>query len=329
MALTFDDGPSSALTPSFLTSLAKRGVPATFFVVGQRVAASPALVRRAARAGHVVGNHSYAHENLLFLTDAGIRSTLRRTATAIRSAGVTPSALMRPPYGAVDDRVRRVAGELGLTSVLWDVDPRDWEFGDAATIARRVLGALHPHGSNVVLLHDGVARSSITLQALPAIVREARARGYCFARLGPGGRPTPPVPAVSVPDTVVREGDPGSPTTLRFTLRLDRPTSRRVSVRVRTASVSAVTGDDFTRVVRRVRFPVGVVRRSVAVSVRGDRIDEARERMRLRLDRGRRLTIADARATGTIRDNDPRPNLDIRDASVVEPLEGRPWSRCG
>jgi peptidoglycan-N-acetylglucosamine deacetylase len=322
VALTFDDGPSSSVTPSLLTLLSKRRVPATFFVVGGRVAAAPALVRRAARDGHVIGNHTYGHENLTRLSDAGIRSTLGRTTSAIRNAGVRPSRLMRPPYGAINSRVRSVVAGLGLTPVLWDVDTRDWQSGSSADIAARVLGAIHPHTSNIVLMHDGVARSPITLQAVPTIITKARARGYCFATLGPNGRPAPPVPVVRVGDSSVREGDPGSATRMRFALRLDRPTTRRVSVRVRTVAGSARAGSDYVSVDRRVFFPVGTVNRTVVVRVRGDRMDEPAERFRLRLRQARGLKLGRAVATGLIRDNDPTPRLRLEGSTVTEPTNG-------
>lgn len=322
VALTFDDGPAVAVTGRLLDVLGARRVPATFFVVGQRVAAAPALARRAYRRGFVLGNHTYAHEMLTGLSDAGIRSTLQRTAKAMRKAGVHPSRLMRPPYGAVDSRVRTVVAGMGLVPVLWDVDPRDWDSGDSADIAARVLGALRPGGSNIVLLHDGVQRSPITLGAVPAIVSGARARGYCFAALGPSGRPAPPVPKAGVGDATVTEADPGAPVTLRFRVRLDRPTSRRVSVRVRTVDGTATAGTDYAAVDRRVEFPVGTVAREVTVRVRGDRVDEVRERLRLRLSASRGLTVGDATGVGTIRDDDPPPGLRLGDLTVVEPATG-------
>lgn len=287
VALTFDDGPGPSVTPDLLSLLKRRKVPATFFVVGQRVAVAPALVRREAREGHTIANHTYAHESLTSLSDAGVRSTLSRTQRAMRAAGVPRARLMRPPYGSINDRVRSVAGDLGLRPVLWDVDTRDWQSGSAATIASRALGALRPHRRNIVLMHDGVARSSITLRAVPTVITKARARGYCFGRLGADGNPKPPVPRVRVVDASAREGDPGTTTRLLFTVRLDRPTSRRVSVRVR-----------------------------------GDRIDEPAERLNLRLDRGQGLTFGRRLATGTIRDDDPTPRLTLTGATVVEPPDG-------
>lgn len=196
VALTFDDGPQRGVTPALLDVLAVRHVPATFFVVGSRVAALPKITRRTSRLGFTVGNHTYRHQNLTTLPAAAIERTLRRTRRAVLDAGAQPSGLMRPPFGRIDSRVRGVVRGLGLVPVLWTVDPRDWAGGTGEEIAERVLAALEPGPDNVVLLHDGVRNSPSTLDAVPRIVHRARETGYCFARLGPRGHPVPP----SAPD---------------------------------------------------------------------------------------------------------------------------------
>lgn len=322
VALTFDDGPSTRVTGRLLDVLVERRVPATFFVVGERVAAAPWLVRRAHRSGFVIANHSYRHEMLTRLSDDAIRSTLRATNRLLRDIGVPAPRLMRPPYGLIDRRVRSVVDGLGMKPVLWDVDVRDWEPATPAAIAARVLRKLRPDRSNVVLLHDGVLRSPTTLRAVPTIVREARQRGYCFAELGPSGRAVPPVPTVRVSDAEAIEPGPDDTALLRFTLRLDRPTSRETSVRVRTVEGSARAGSDYRQLDMRLSFPVGVTERRVAVRVHGDNVDETRERMLLRLTDPRGLRIADREGAGMVRDDDPAPRLRLRDVTVTEPADG-------
>ena len=322
VALTFDDGPAPDVTPKLVDLLTRAKVPATFFMVGERVAAAPSLAKTVYDHGFVIGNHSWAHESLPSLSDNGVRSTIQRTDGALRKAGVHPSSLVRPPYGAVSDRVISVIKGMGLTPVLWDVDPRNWESGSSADITARVLGALRPHGHNIVLMHDGVARSSITLAAVPGVISGARARGYCFAELGSAGDPVPPVPALRVSDAHAKEADPGTGERLVFGLQLDRPTSRPVSVRVRTHGGSAESGEDFRPVDSRVTFPAGTTQRQVTVWVRGDRIDETRERLHLVLDAPKDLTIADKRGTGTIFDDDPWPKVRLSDVTVTEPTDG-------
>src|SRR4051794_2102467 len=81
--LTFDDGPNPAATPQILDTLSAHGVAATFFVVGRMATAYPAIVRREAREGHTVGNHSWDHVDLTRLDPAQVETELRRTDDAI------------------------------------------------------------------------------------------------------------------------------------------------------------------------------------------------------------------------------------------------------
>jgi peptidoglycan/xylan/chitin deacetylase (PgdA/CDA1 family) len=193
VALTFDDGPHPTYTAPILEVLARKEVPATFFVVGARADAHPALVRRQAAAGHVVANHTYRHERLTSLSDADIVRTVDRTHTAIGRAGAVPARLVRPPYGASSTRVREVLAGAGYTQVLWTVDPRDWEH-TASAIRSRVLADVHDGA--IVLLHDGVTNSGETLAALPGLIDGIRSRGYCFGSLDARGRVVPPAPLV-------------------------------------------------------------------------------------------------------------------------------------
>jgi len=323
VALTFDDGPSTKVTGPLLRLLVQRHVPATFFVVGQRVAAAPDLVRRAARHGFTIGNHTFEHQDLTALSDAGITSTIRHTARLIRRAGVRPSRLVRPPYGATNSRVRSILAGMELTPVMWDIDSRDWESGEAATIAARVLGSLRPHDSNIVLLHDGVLRSPITLAAVPTIIARARSRGYCFAPLGPRGTPIPPVPSVRIRNATVREGDPGDGgARLKFTIGLDQPTSRRVSVRVRDLAVTASASTDYRPISRRVVFEVGSIERQITVIVRNDVSHERLERFWVRLNHGSHVRIADGLGLGAILDNDPVRAPKLHEDIDLEALTG-------
>jgi peptidoglycan-N-acetylglucosamine deacetylase len=321
VALTFDDGPRSIVTPKLLTLLRNRRVPATFFVVGQRVRALPNATRRASKLGFKIGNHTFAHENLTHLSDARVKRTLLRTQRAIRAAGARPSTLMRPPYGSINRRVRRLVRQVGLVPVLWTVDPRDWDARSATSIARSTIRQLRPHTRNVVLLHDGVANSTSTLQAVPRIIRSARGLGYCFAGLDSRGVPRPPVPLVRVSDASATERPGGS--VMRATVTLDRATSRRTSVRVRTIAGTATAGSDFRGLDKRVWFPVGTRKRVVNVRVRDDLRDEPNEQITIRLSQSRGQRVKDGVAIGRIFDNDLPPRVTLPDTTVTEPTEGK------
>lgn len=183
IALTFDDGPSPTVTPHLVRTLLELKVPATFFMVGSRVQASPVTARLVMKSGFQIGNHTWSHPELTTLSDTAVVQQLKSTAKAFRDHYVTASRLMRPPYGDINDRVRRDVKKLGLHPVLWTNDSRDWAGGTSMQIAHRILVALRPNGTNLVLQHDGVENSPNSVGAVPIVVRAARSRGYCFTNL--------------------------------------------------------------------------------------------------------------------------------------------------
>jgi peptidoglycan/xylan/chitin deacetylase (PgdA/CDA1 family) len=192
VALTFDDGPARGLTAELVGILEDRHVPATFFMVGSRVRTAPRIARLVARAGFTIGNHTWSHPQLTRLSDRAVRHEIRSTAHELRVTGIRPGTLMRPPYGAIDVRVRADVHDLGLVPVLWNVDSDDWKGGSARRIAASILRQLRPHRSNIVLQHDGITNSPASVAAVPLVIRAARHRGHCFAGLGPHGRVVAP-----------------------------------------------------------------------------------------------------------------------------------------
>lgn len=161
VALTFDDGPDPVQTPKMLELLKRTHVKATFCLVGQNVAAHPDLVRRIASEGHTLCNHTWRHSLTLGRQSPSvIRADLQRTNDAIRAA--VPGAeikYMRAPGGNFTPAFVAAAGELGMTSIYWQVDPRDWEHpsgesGDAHQA--KVIGSVKRHVSRgaIVLSHD-------------------------------------------------------------------------------------------------------------------------------------------------------------------------------
>jgi peptidoglycan-N-acetylglucosamine deacetylase len=323
IALTFDDGPAPNVTPGLLTLLQHHHVPATFFLIGELVPGHHKLLRRMARHGFGIGNHTYHHENLTRLSNAQIHRTLARTRRAIRRAGVRQSPLARPPYGAVNRRVRRVIHRMGMEPVLWTIDSKDWKGISTRAIVHNVLSHLH-HGRNIVLLHDGVANSPRSVAAVPRIVRKARNRDYCFGRLNRQGHVQAVVPRVSISNATAREANRGKRVSLKFKVSLHRPIDRRVTVHLRTRSRSAVGGHDYTRRSVRIQLPAGTRSHIFKVRVHGDRLDERTEHMRLILSAGRHTRVVDRVGVGTIRDNDGTVRAWLHRATVRERRPGHP-----
>ncbi len=176
IALTFDDGPHPENTVRLLKMLKERGMKATFFCVGQRVADHPSVAKRIVEEGHEIGNHSWSHKVLSGLADAVVARDLERTDEAIRKAtGVAPK-LMRPPYGAFTDRQRDWAHrKWGYQITLWDVDSNDWRNPSASYARSRILQGTGP--GSIVLSHD-IHKS--TVDGMPKTLDALKAKGFKF-----------------------------------------------------------------------------------------------------------------------------------------------------
>lgn len=175
IALTFDDGPSSVSTPVLLDGLAQRGIHATFFLVGTMVADNHDLVRRITAEGHQIGVHTYDHnstQGLAGLTETQFRTQVDTTRDLLTALTGQTSFMLRPPYGFVDDSVRRWAD---APIILWSVDTEDWRDKNADRIARHIID--HAEDGAIILLHD-IFSTSVqgALQAVDALLEE----GYHF-----------------------------------------------------------------------------------------------------------------------------------------------------
>jgi peptidoglycan/xylan/chitin deacetylase (PgdA/CDA1 family) len=179
VALTFDDGPNPTTTPFILDVLAEKQAPATFFVLGWWADGYPDLVCRAMADGHGLGVHAWQHVDLTAESPDQIRDHLKRSVALLRALGAAPR-LFRPPFGHWNETLVDTADELGLTTVKWSVDPKDWNDPSPEVIVERVCDAVEP--GSIILLHDGGGRSA-TVAALPAIIDELRARGFTIVDL--------------------------------------------------------------------------------------------------------------------------------------------------
>jgi peptidoglycan/xylan/chitin deacetylase (PgdA/CDA1 family) len=203
--MTFDDGPSAKLTPKLLDLLAERHMKVTFFVVGQCVAENPEILKRAAREGHEIANHSWSHPNLGKMGDEAVRNELRKTDDAIKAAiGVRPT-LMRPPYGSLTARQKNwIHDEFGYRIIIWDVDPLDWKRPGANVVRERIVRETRP--GSIILSHD---IHPPTIEAMPSTFDELQAKGFKFvtvSELLSMAKPLPPKPA---PTMVPRKQTPG------------------------------------------------------------------------------------------------------------------------
>jgi peptidoglycan/xylan/chitin deacetylase (PgdA/CDA1 family) len=181
LALTFDDGPSES-TPRILETLARFGVPATFFQCGANVERLPAIAREVAAAGHEIGNHSHTHPMFCFRSSAFIEQELARAQEAIeKHAGVRP-AWFRAPFGVRWPGIGEAQRRLKLTGVMWTVIGYDWKLAVEAVVER-----VYPLASNgvIICLHDGRELCvkpdiGVTAEAVRRLVPMLLDRGYRF-----------------------------------------------------------------------------------------------------------------------------------------------------
>jgi peptidoglycan-N-acetylglucosamine deacetylase len=190
IALTFDDGPDPNWTPPILDILKRENVPATFFIIGKNGQTDPELVRRIVNEGHEIGNHTFTHPNLgevpLPLLDLELNATQR----LIESLTGRSTVLFRPPYfgDAEADKPEEVepairAEQLGYIMIGLRIDPGDWKTPITAQeiVQRTVDRAMDKDPDTrgeVVLLHDSGGDRSATVESLPLLIRELRARGF-------------------------------------------------------------------------------------------------------------------------------------------------------
>jgi peptidoglycan-N-acetylglucosamine deacetylase len=184
LALTFDDGPNDPYTFHLLEVLAKHGVSATFFMIGRYVKQRPEIAAAVEREGHVIGNHTFTHPNLIFRTPGQVRGEIVACEQALDDAVERNHApLFRPPWGARTPVVLRTVRQLGMTPVLWSVTGFDWNAGSAADIKHDVTRQVR--GGDVILLHDGGHKRmgvdrSYTVQAVDELIRRYKEEGYAF-----------------------------------------------------------------------------------------------------------------------------------------------------
>jgi peptidoglycan/xylan/chitin deacetylase (PgdA/CDA1 family) len=172
VAFTFDDGPGQE-TRATMRILRRARVPGTFFLIGRMIGQYPKYLPRLLRAGDALGNHTWSHPVMNGSDSTQITRTQRRIT---RASGFVP-CLFRAPYGLNPRPVVDLAEGLNLTTVNWNVDPRDWTGADPTVIRQTTLREVRP--GSIAVFHDGSQRTAF-LKALPGIIATLKHRGYRF-----------------------------------------------------------------------------------------------------------------------------------------------------
>ncbi len=193
VTFTFDDGPNPETTPAVLTALARYDIPATFFVVAQRLvgkhgATSRALLAREDREGYLIGSHSFSHPNLKRASKAVVDKEVVQAQRIIADTLGRPIGLFRPPFGALGGAAATAVTRSGLTDVRWSVDTLDWRTPNAAKLRKKVMRMILAQRGGVVLMHD---IKKVTAKVIGEIFDDLEVENC--ARLARGDTPIIPV----------------------------------------------------------------------------------------------------------------------------------------
>lgn len=182
IALTFDDGPDPRFTEDVLDVLNQYNVPATFFLMGSRAIAYPEIVERINNEGHVIGNHTYFHPNLVKEGDlATLEREVTRTEDVLRDIIGYETSLFRAPYGFLYNELVEKLAEMQYSVIGWSVDSLDWQEDPPEVIASKVLDNVQPGA--IILMHDGAdwdGSRTNTVESLKQIIPTLQEEGYEF-----------------------------------------------------------------------------------------------------------------------------------------------------
>lgn len=174
IALTFDDGPNAQFTPLLLDGLKKRGVKATFFLIGKNIEAgnNADIVKREWEEGHLLGNHTYNHVEITRVSNDTAYQEIKATNDLISEITGAPVEYMRPPFGLWQKKLEQ---RIHVLPVMWTVDPLDWATENEDEIVNKVVTEVEEN--DIILLHD-CYKSSV--RAALRIVDLLEAKGYQF-----------------------------------------------------------------------------------------------------------------------------------------------------
>jgi peptidoglycan/xylan/chitin deacetylase (PgdA/CDA1 family) len=176
VALSFDDGPHPVHTRTVLDLLDRYGVKADFFMMGRNVERYPDVAREVLRRGHEVGNHSYSHPKMAFMSTDRIRDEIERTDRLLRGIGVEGDIYFRPPHASKFLALPYVLRQMNKLSVLGDVDPEEWKQRPAAVMIASVLRQVR--NGSIIGFHD--PHGLETIKTIDAVIPALLAQGYRF-----------------------------------------------------------------------------------------------------------------------------------------------------
>ncbi len=189
--LTFDDGPSTSVTPYILDLLSQQNVKATFFVLGSKVEANPDLVKREYDEGHYIANHGYSHKySEMYSSTQNVLDEYNKTNDLIKNAIGNqnynslvfrfPGGSSGGPYNDLKQEAKEVLKQNGIASVDWNALTNDAAGANTKEkIMENFYNTVQNKTSIVILMHDAPDKI-LTYECLPEIIQYFKDNGYEF-----------------------------------------------------------------------------------------------------------------------------------------------------
>lgn len=182
IAITFDDGPHPEFTPQVLDVLKKYHAKATFFCIGKHIEAHPSIFERIINEGHVVGNHTFSHDNRFgFFNTKKVISELEQTNATVKKLTGLTMQLYRPAFGVTNPRINKALQLLQLQSVGWNKRSLDTTVLNKDKVLNRVTKNLKK--GDVILLHDTSSKSVLVLEQLLIFLRHENLQSVTISDL--------------------------------------------------------------------------------------------------------------------------------------------------
>ena len=181
VALTFDDGPTPEFTDEILQVLKEQDVKATFFLIGGELEKHPEEGKKLVAAGHEIGNHSYSHQRMIFVSPSFVREEIEKTDALIRAAGHENPPHFRPPYGKKLFALPFYLSQNNRRTITWDIEPESFPAvaKSSEAITKYVLD--RAQNGSIILLHVMYDPQKKSLNAVKPIIEGLKQKGFRFA----------------------------------------------------------------------------------------------------------------------------------------------------
>lgn len=181
VALTFDDGPEVPHSDELLAILEEQDVKATFFLIGVEMERYPEATKRLATSGHEIGNHSYSHSSMIFMSPDSIAREVETTDTLIRQAGYKGMIPFRPPYMHKFIGLPAYLAQHQRPTIAADISLDQNGKKDRHKITQEVLKRVQP--GSIILFHAMYDHTTESRAALPEVIQGLKSQGYTFVTM--------------------------------------------------------------------------------------------------------------------------------------------------